>query len=78
MAADPLLPEAIEFATSLAKGPTFAIGEIKTAAKQGIEMSLDGGLSLEREAIWRLFQSADAQEGMAAFAEKRKPTWKGE
>ncbi len=75
---DRLLPEALEFATTLAKGPTLAIGEIKTAARQGVDLPLEGGLALEREAIWRLFQSADATEGMAAFAEKRKPSWKGE
>jgi len=76
--AERLLPEARDFARSLAQGPTLALGEIKTAAKQGIEMALDGGLTLEREAIWRLFQSGDASEGMAAFVEKRKPSWKGE
>jgi enoyl-CoA hydratase/carnithine racemase len=75
---DRLLPEALEFATTLAKGPTFAIGEIKTVARQGVDLPLEGGLALEREAIFRLFQSADATEGMAAFAEKRKPFWKGE
>lgn len=78
VSADRLLPEAIEFATSLAKGPTMAIGEIKVAAKQGAEMSLDSALTLERGGIFRLFQTADAKEGMDAFAEKRKPTWKGE
>ena len=76
--ADRLLPEALEFATTLAKGPTFAIGEIKTVARLGVDLPLEGGLALEREAIFRLFQSADATEGMAAFAEKRKPSWKGE
>lgn len=73
-----LLPEAIEFAASLAKGPTAAVGEIKTVAKEGIELPLDGGLALERGGIFRLFQTADAREGMDAFAEKRKPSWKGE
>lgn len=75
---DRVLPEALEFARSLSSGPTLAIAEIKSAARQGIELPLEGGLALEREAIWRLFQSADATEGMAAFFEKRKPVWKGE
>src|SRR5439155_394041 len=55
-----------------------AIGEIKLAAKQGLEMSLESALALERGGIFRLFETADAKEGLSAFAEKRKPTWKGE
>ena len=78
VSSDRLLPEAKDFAASLTKGPTVAIGEIKLAAKQGLEMSLEGALALERGAIVRLFETADAREGMNAFAEKRKPTWKGE
>ena len=76
--ADQLLPDAIAFAASLAAGPTVAIGEIKLAAKQGVEMSLEGALALERGGIFRLFETADAKEGLDAFAEKRKPSWKGE
>ena len=76
--ANQLLPDAVAFAASLAAGPTVAIGEIKLAAKQGVEMSLDGALALERGGIFRLFETADAKEGLDAFAEKRKPTWKGE
>ena len=53
-------------------------GEIKLVAKQGLEMSLDSALALERGGIFRLFETADAKEGLAAFAEKRKPSWKGE
>ena len=75
---DRLLPEAIEFAATLAGGPTLAIGEIKTVLRQGLELPLDGGLGLERGGIARLFQTKDAKEGMDAFAEKRKPTWTGE
>ena len=76
--ADQLLPDAVAFAASLASGPTVAIGEIKLAAKQGVEMSLEGALALERGGIFRLFETADAKEGLEAFAQKRKPSWKGE
>jgi len=47
-------------------------------AKQGIEMSLESALALERGGIFRLFETADAKEGLSAFAEKRKPSFKGE
>jgi enoyl-CoA hydratase/carnithine racemase len=78
VAADRLLPEVLDFAANLAAGPRVAIGEIKLAAKEGVEMSLESALGLERGGISRLFETADAKEGMTAFAEKRKPTWKGQ
>jgi enoyl-CoA hydratase/carnithine racemase len=74
---DQLLEDAVAFGRQLADGPGLAIGEIKIAVKLGLETSLDGGLGLEREAIGRLFATADADEGMAAFVENRKPSWKG-
>jgi enoyl-CoA hydratase/carnithine racemase len=75
---DRLLEDAMAFARQLADGPRLAIGEIKIAAKAGLETSLESGLALEREAIGRLFATADADEGMAAFVEKRKPAWNRE
>ncbi|HEY9289535.1 MAG TPA: enoyl-CoA hydratase/isomerase family protein [Candidatus Dormibacteraeota bacterium] len=75
---DELLAESVGFATSLANGPRLAIGEIKLAAKEGVEMSLESALGLERGGIFRLFETADAKEGMSAFAEKRKPAWSGQ
>ena len=78
LAPDRLLPEAIAFAATLAGGPRLAIGEIKLVAKQGLEMSLESALALERGGIFRLFETADAKEGLNAFAEKRRPTFKGE
>jgi enoyl-CoA hydratase/carnithine racemase len=78
VAPDQLLPDTIAFAAALAAGPRVAVGEIKLVAKQGLEMSLESGLALEREGIFRLFETADAKEGLAAFAEKRKPNFKGE
>lgn len=75
--ADQLVDSAMEYATQLANGPTFAIGNIKIATALGIEMPLEAGLALERESVYRLFASEDAAEGLAAFSEKRPAGWKG-
>lgn len=57
---------------------SLAVGLIKRACQTGGEMGLEHGLALERELQQRLFQSADAQEGIAAFTEKRKPEFRDE
>ncbi len=53
------------------------IGLIKVAVQEGTEMALNNGLALERELQNRLFVTEDAQEGLLAFIEKRKPEFKG-
>jgi enoyl-CoA hydratase/carnithine racemase len=54
-----------------------AVGLMKRAVQSGAEMSLSDGLALERELQQRLFQSADAAEGLAAYSEKRTPRFTG-
>lgn len=72
------LEHAVDFATKLAQGATMAQGLIKLAVQEGMEMSLNGGLALERELQNRLFRSEDAKEGISAYVEKRKPRFKGQ
>lgn len=54
-----------------------AVGLMKRAVQSGAEMSLESGLTLERELQQLLFQSDDAREGMAAYVEKRKANFTG-
>lgn len=65
------------YAAQLAHGPIRAISLIKRSVVEGIEMPLTAGLALERELQNRLFVTDDAKEGLTAFVEKRKPTFKG-
>jgi enoyl-CoA hydratase len=48
----------------------------RDAVSQGLALSLDQGLRLETEKIAQALASTDAQEGMAAFLEKRSPAFK--
>lgn len=52
-----------------------AAGNIKRAVQSGWEIPFESGLAVERELQQRLFESADAKEGLAAYVEKRKPSF---
>jgi enoyl-CoA hydratase len=54
-----------------------AVGRMKRAVTSGLDMSLEQGLSLERELQAELFASNDAKEGLVAFTQKRKPVFRG-
>jgi enoyl-CoA hydratase len=53
-----------------------AVGQIKRAIQASLEMPLEQGLALERELQQRLFASQDAKEGLAAFTQKRDPSFR--
>jgi enoyl-CoA hydratase len=54
-----------------------AVGMIKRAIQSGLEVPFESALAMEREFQQQLFQSEDAKEGLAAYAEKRTPEFKG-
>lgn len=56
---------------------SMAVGRIKRSVQTGAEMSFKDGLALERELQQQLFCSADAKEGLAAYAEKRSASFSG-
>jgi enoyl-CoA hydratase/carnithine racemase len=55
-----------------------AIGNIKRAIQSGAEAALGEGLALDRELLQELFRSHDAKEGLVAFAQKRRPVFRGQ
>ena len=68
---------ALELAGRIAAMPPLAVRAAKAAIVSADETSLAEGLAQEREAFFRLFDTADQSEGMAAFTEKRPPVWSG-
>ncbi len=58
-------------------GAAKAVGHIKRAVCSGLEVPFESGLAIERELQQQLFQSEDAREGLAAYVEKRTPSFKG-
>src|SRR5690554_1315034 len=53
-----------------------AIGNIKRSVQTGGELPFQDALAVERELQQLLFQSEDAKEGLAAYVEKRKASFK--
>lgn len=50
-----------------------ALGRMKRAVQSGSEVAFSEALAIERELQQLCFQSEDAKEGIAAYAEKRAP-----
>jgi enoyl-CoA hydratase len=71
------LEEAKRVAHAIAsKGPV-AQRLAKEAVNRAYESTLETGLDFERKALYLAFASEDAKEGLTAFAEKRKPDFRG-
>jgi len=77
VAAEATVPAALELAARIAAMPPVAVIAAKAAVNRAAELSLEAGLEFERRSFYLLFDTEDQKEGMAAFAEKRRPTWKG-
>jgi 2-(1,2-epoxy-1,2-dihydrophenyl)acetyl-CoA isomerase len=75
---DDLMAEARALAEQLAAAPTKAIGYIKRAVDRAADSTLPEALELEADLQTLAGRTADHQEGVAAFLEKRKPVYHGE
>ena len=75
--AEATLDAALELAARIASMPPLAVRAAKAAILDSAERSLGDGLAREREAFFRLFETHDQAEGMAAFTQKRPPVWSG-
>lgn len=73
-----LLAKAEEIAGRLAKGPTKAFGETRRLLLSAADQPLETQMELEAQALSRIAATADAREGLSAFAAKRKPVFIGE
>lgn len=75
--AEQLAETTYALARELAAGPPIALAMIKKNLTAGMENSLDSILELEATAQTTVMMTADAQEGMSAFIERRAPRFTG-
>ena len=72
-----LMEETRKVASLMASKGKVAVRAIKHVIDRGMDVDLHTACSLEMEAFALCFASVDAQEGTAAFLEKRKPNFTG-
>ncbi len=72
-----LLEAGMALARRLAGQPPLAVAAILRCVREGGDSTLQRGLDIESEEVYRCIPSEDAQEGFQSFFEKRKPKFQG-
>ncbi|MDV7339533.1 enoyl-CoA hydratase-related protein [Terasakiella sp. A23] len=71
------IDKAMMLAKTIATKPPVAARLAKESVLKASDAQLTEGIAYERKSFATLFATEDKQEGVAAFMEKRKPTFKG-
>jgi enoyl-CoA hydratase len=74
---DDLAGASQRWAGLLASRAPLALAATKRAMRAGAQLPIGDALKEERSEFIALFGTEDAQEGIAAFMQKRPPAWKG-
>jgi E-phenylitaconyl-CoA hydratase len=75
--AEQLMPRAREIAEEICSCGPLAVRAVKEAVMRGRELPLEEGLKIEAEKSRDIGRTEDAREGPLAFAQKRRPDYKG-
>ena len=67
----------LQFANSILANAPIAVQQAKFAIGQGLKVDLHTGLQIERKAYEATIPTEDRIEALNAFAQKRKPVFKG-
>ena len=71
------LDQVMTYAEKIIENGPLALRLAKQAIDEGIDLNLEDSLKLEHKLYKKTIPTADRKEGLKAFKEKRKPTYKG-
>ncbi len=74
---DSVVTQALDAARRIAECAPLSVQQAKKAIHFGLQADLNTGYRLELEAWYRLLDTEDRREGIAAFNEKRPPIFRG-
>jgi enoyl-CoA hydratase len=72
-----LLPRALATADAIAANAPLAVRETRRGLRELLHLSLEQAYARQEALGAPLRRTEDAAEGARAFAEKRRPVWKG-
>ncbi|GLC34564.1 hypothetical protein PLESTF_000021400 [Pleodorina starrii] len=75
---DQVYNRALQLAEQIVRSAPLSLRQAKAAVNRGLEVDLHTGLAMEEALYAQLLPTRDRLEGLKAFAEKRKPEYKGE
>lgn len=75
---DAAYQKAIDIASEILPNGPVGVRMAKKAIDNGLQVDLNTGFAIEEACYAQLLPTTDRLEGLKAFAEKRKPKYKGE
>ncbi|GLI64111.1 hypothetical protein VaNZ11_007286 [Volvox africanus] len=75
---DQVYNRALQLAEQIVRSAPLSLRQAKAAVNRGLDVDLHTGLAMEEAMYAQLLPTRDRLEGLKAFAEKRKPEYKGE